>query len=365
MSGHDELKRALRQANAELDVPHPNWTAILTRARRRLALRVGGVVALALAGSLLLLGGGLNAAGVVPLAFDRSSKKVECKKGERLVGNHCEKVRRCRKRGGGQRCEGHGSQRCREAGRKSCQNAGGGGQGGNGGHPRKKPNLTVSLSGTEVSVTDDSSIGTGEFEVTVTTEREGEPPSSRSRAVQSLGPHETRHLDTGCVAGDHLVVKVDSGKRIDESSEKDNMVAGECQPEEKANLVAAVDAGEIVVENSSSVDAGPFEVRVTVELVEGESTEAPAVFEVQALPAGETWRHDLPCGSGDLVTIEVDASKQVDESNEEDNTIEREKCPADETKPDETPSPEPTPPSTTPEAKSPSETTSPSTEPTG
>lgn len=359
MSEHDELRAALRQANAELEVSHPNWTTILAGARKRLAVRIGAVATLALAGSLLLLGGGLTgrAAFRAPEP-DQPVKKRKCKSGERRVGKHCERIKRCRKHAGKWHCEEPGRGNCHKEGRKRCRNPDDG-HTHDGKRPQKKPNLVVSLIGTKVVAKNDSPVGAETFEVTVTTEREGEPSASESKTKKALPPHRTWKFKLACVAGDHLTVEVDSGHQIAESDEHDNVSEGECQPPERPNLVVAIEGGQVVVRNDSSVDAGPFDVRVMVEPVEGESTEPP-VLNVESLAAAGAWEHGITCNAGDLVTVEVDASKQVDESNEEDNTIEREKCPADETPPSV-----PTQPSTTPDAKSPSETTSPSTEPIG
>ncbi len=286
--------------------PPVDWAKVFDRAHRRLAGRLMLVGTVAAAGSMLLLGGGLSGHAAVVSHREAVAREEEHRERE-------DRVRRRRRA-----CKG-----CHRHRRHGGNHEGKGGPG----KSRAKPNLVVWLKGADVFVKDDSATGAGAFEVTLTTEREGEGGTPVSRATKSLGPHRVWRIESGCLPGGNLSVEVDSGKQIAESNEHDNVTEGEC-PSELPNLVPGFEKGQIVVFNESPVDAGAFDVRIAIEGSEGEAAK-PRLLESGALVAEGTWESGVFCEEGDLVTVEVDTLERVKESNETDNTIDREKCPAD------------------------------------
>jgi hypothetical protein len=86
---------------------------------------------------------------------------------------------------------------------------------------------------------------------------------------------------------------------------------------ESPNLTLTLEEDTAVVENDSSVAAGPFQVIVSTEDA-GVSNELPP-FESEGIAAGETQRFSFRC-SGGVVTATVALTGGAAESNQGDNT---------------------------------------------
>lgn len=221
MNEIETLRATIETANAELSTGAPDLGAVMSRAHALAMRRIRTAGAVGAIGAVVLLTGGLvarangggGAAGGGPVETKSSGQTPHKEKGD-----------------GQSEAEEHEE-------------------------PKAKPlaNLTVAVgsgSSVEVTISNDSSVDAGTFEVTATVEG-GDEAGGGSQEVPGLAAGDSMTLSFDC-GGETMIVTVDPAGEVAESTMADNSETASCEAEPPPSEPSEAESGTTPSEGSGT-----------------------------------------------------------------------------------------------------------------